>query len=62
LDESHRAALAAQYGADIESLDVCRLHLAIQWLGWSTDWTPPKEHAHDWLGEAIALARKLGVA
>ncbi len=37
----------------------CRLHLAVQWLGWAADWTPPREHTHDWLGEAIRLAEEL---
>jgi thiamine kinase-like enzyme len=37
----------------------CRLHLAVQWLGWSAEWTPPREHAHDWLGEAVRLAEEL---
>jgi Ser/Thr protein kinase RdoA (MazF antagonist) len=40
----------------------CRLHLALQWLGWSTEWRPPEEHAHDWLGEALGLARELELA
>jgi len=40
-------------------LDLARLHLCVQWLGWSPDWTPPPEHAHDWLREARALARRL---
>jgi thiamine kinase-like enzyme len=44
------------------ALDYCRLHLAVQWLGWSQDWTPPPEHAQDWLGEVLGLAEKLGVA
>jgi hypothetical protein len=39
----------------------CRLHLALQWLGWSGDWRPPPEHAHDWLGEALGLAGELGL-
>jgi aminoglycoside phosphotransferase (APT) family kinase protein len=39
----------------------CRLHLALQWLGWSADWRPPPEHAHDWLGEALELAGDLGL-
>jgi hypothetical protein len=39
----------------------CRLHLALQWLGWSTDWQPPREHAHDWVGEALELTRELGL-
>jgi hypothetical protein len=33
----------------------------VQWLGWSPDWSPPAEHAHDWLGEALHLADKLGL-
>jgi hypothetical protein len=40
------------------ALDDCRLHLAIRWLGWAPDWSPPPENAHDWLGEAIALGEK----
>jgi hypothetical protein len=41
------------------ALDDCQLHLAIRWLGWAPDWSPPPENAHDWLGEVIALAEKL---
>jgi aminoglycoside phosphotransferase (APT) family kinase protein len=44
----------------LAALDVCRLHLAVQWLGWARDWSPPPDHAHDWLAEAVALADKLG--
>jgi hypothetical protein len=44
------------------ALDHCRLHLAVQWLGWASGWTPPPEHAQDWLGEALGLAEKLGLA
>ncbi len=43
------------------ALDYCRLHLAVQWVGWSQEWSPPPEHAHDWLGEALGLAEKVGV-
>jgi Ser/Thr protein kinase RdoA (MazF antagonist) len=39
----------------------CRLHLALQWLGWSPDWRPPREHAHDWVGEALMLVEDLGL-
>jgi Ser/Thr protein kinase RdoA (MazF antagonist) len=46
----------------IADLSRCRLHLALQWLGWSSDWRPPEEHAHDWLGEALSLTRELGLA
>ena len=49
-------------GAFLTALDYCRLHLAVQWLGWSTGWSPPPEQAQDWLGEALGLAEKLGLA
>lgn len=44
-------------------LDLCRLHLAVQWLGWApaTDWTPPEGHRHDWLGDALSLAEALDI-
>jgi aminoglycoside/choline kinase family phosphotransferase len=41
--------------------DCCRLHLAMQWLGWSAEWSPPQEHAHNWLEEASYLAERLGL-
>lgn len=41
-------------------LEVCRLALAVQWLGWSNRWTPPPEHAHAWDLEAATLAARLG--
>jgi hypothetical protein len=44
----------------LEALDCCRLHLAVRWLGWSPRWSPPPEHAQDWLREALCLAEKLG--
>jgi hypothetical protein len=40
-------------------LDCCRLHVALQWLGWSQTWTPPPEHRHDWTSEARAAAERL---
>jgi hypothetical protein len=57
---------ATELGTDVSSLpemaadlDRCRLHLALQWLGWSDDWQAPPEHAHDWIDEALELARGL---
>jgi hypothetical protein len=44
------------------AVDFARLQLAIQWLGWSPDWTPPTSQAQDWLAEAIAMAKKLELA
>ena len=60
------AAAYADRGAEpsnelVDALDLCRLHLAVQWLGWSPSWSPPPEHAHDWLGELARLADKLGL-
>jgi len=39
----------------------CQLHLSLQWLGWTPDWTPPQEHRQDWLQQALVLAEKLGL-
>jgi aminoglycoside phosphotransferase (APT) family kinase protein len=44
-----------------ETLELARLHLAVQWLGWDPTWTAPAEHRHDWLGEALAIADNLGL-
>lgn len=45
----------------LADFECCRLHLALQWLGWSADWTPPQEHVHDWLSEALELTERLGL-
>lgn len=42
-------------------LHCCRLHRALQWLSWSPKWTPPKDHAHDWVGEAFRACERLGL-
>ncbi len=43
-----------------EQLDLARLHLAVQWLGWAPPrWIPPVGQRHDWLGEALTLAEGL---
>jgi hypothetical protein len=60
--EAERATIVAAYGdVDSEALDCCRLHVALQWLGWSKRWSPPAEHAHDWLADALAAAERLGL-
>jgi aminoglycoside phosphotransferase (APT) family kinase protein len=51
-----RVRLSREFMAD---LDRCRLHLAVRMLGWSNDWEPPKNHAHNWLAEAERLSRRL---
>jgi hypothetical protein len=73
-DETNRRAIASAYRAalapvpgwppdedDIMTLlDCSSLCLAVQWLGWSPGWTPPPEHARDWLGQAVQLVERLG--
>jgi hypothetical protein len=53
------AYLAGFPALEEEDLDVCRLHLAVQWLGWSPGWAPPMAHAHDWLADARELGERL---
>ena len=45
----------------LTDLEYCRLHQAVQWLGWSPEWSPPPEHAQDWLKEALRSAEWLGI-
>lgn len=71
--EEQKMALAGEYYAALhlgddpppeafwQALDCCRLHLAVQWLGWARRWSAPPEHAWDWLAEALGLAEKLGL-
>lgn len=59
-----RASAPAPIAAEELSHDVARarLHLALQWLGWGDGWTPPPEHANDWLAEALEAAERLDLA
>jgi aminoglycoside phosphotransferase (APT) family kinase protein len=60
--EPDRSAILAGYGAvAADALDAASIQLAFQWLGWSSDWNPPPEHARDWLAEALASASRLGL-
>jgi aminoglycoside phosphotransferase (APT) family kinase protein len=64
-----REALAAAYAAEpgiapftAADLDLARLQVAIQWLGWAPPrWQPPPEQRHDWLAEAAEVAEELGL-
>ena len=42
-----------------ETLDCCRLYIALRWLGWSDEWTAPSDHAHDWLEGAMSAGQRL---
>jgi hypothetical protein len=39
------------------TLAAARMLVALQWIGWDPSWTPPPEHAHDWIGDALVFAR-----
>ena len=70
--EGDREAIAREYRAAMpeapaeeeffEQLDLCRLQLAGQLLAGSRSWTPPAEHAHDWLSDVRTIAPRLGLA
>jgi Ser/Thr protein kinase RdoA (MazF antagonist) len=49
------AANALSQGDLLAAVDLCELALALQWLGWASDWLPPTEHRRDWAAEAERL-------
>jgi Ser/Thr protein kinase RdoA (MazF antagonist) len=65
--EDDRGEIVAAYRSAIGStpfsdrdLDLARLHLAVQWLGWAPpEWVPPEGQRNDWLAEAMELAEGL---
>jgi len=63
LEEARRPDAEGSAGrCEFELLvDACRVHLAMQWLGWSSEWTPPPEHENDWLHEALEAGERLGL-
>lgn len=57
---AERRRLARAYGLDDDALmAAASLHVALQWLGWAQEWTPPAEHARDWAAEAARLIEEL---
>lgn len=58
---SAEAGGAAPFPSLSADLARCRLHLALQWIGWSTEWVPPAEHANDWVDEALGLVKELSL-
>lgn len=44
----------------VEATDLCRLALAVQWVGWAPGWQPPESQRHDWAAEAAELLGKVG--
>ncbi|MFM2083132.1 MAG: hypothetical protein RL380_1823 [Verrucomicrobiota bacterium] len=45
----------------VEAVELCQLHLSVQMLGWAEDWSPPEQHAQNWLREALRLGVKHGL-
>jgi hypothetical protein len=33
------------------------MRIALKWLGWADEWSPPAEHSQDWLAEALPSGR-----
>ena len=68
-DEAAREEMTAAYASapgippfSARELDFARLQLAIQCLGWAPpQWQAPEGQRHDWLADAIALARRLEI-
>lgn len=64
-----RGALAEAYASEpgvpaftARDLDLARLQVAIQWLGWAPPrWQPPEGQRRDWLAEATEIAEGLGL-
>lgn len=44
-----------------QALECCRLHLAVQWLGWASRWTPESRRHGDWVAVAKHCADRLGM-
>jgi aminoglycoside phosphotransferase (APT) family kinase protein len=53
--------VGAGWAEFLECLDCCRIHVAMQLAGWSAGWSPPNEHARDWLNDALNIAADLGL-
>lgn len=59
LAECRRDAPAfAELLADVS---LCRLALALQWIGWARGWRAPEAHRHDWVAEALELLDEVGL-
>jgi hypothetical protein len=60
--EAMRLAYESALGAPLPArdLELARLQVAIQWLGWAPpEWRPPADQRRDWGAEAIAIAEEL---
>jgi hypothetical protein len=61
-DPPTEAQLVTAYGplrGSERDLLLCRLHLALRWIGWSERWSPPVDHVQDWIGLALDLSTRV---
>lgn len=61
LESKAQSASIGDFGSFTTSVDLCRLQLAVQMLGWSATWRPQSRHSHDWLADAINLSNRFGL-
>lgn len=60
--EAMRRAYGVGRGRELPArdLDLARLQIAIQWLGWAPpEWEPPADQRRDWAAEAVEIAEGL---
>jgi len=52
VDAYYRARMSeVEHASFLAALACCHALLAVQWLGWASDWIPPAEHRHDWVDD-----------
>jgi len=56
--DAYRGALHSVPDNFDEGLRAARLLVALQWIGWQPGWTPPADHAHDWVADALAFSQR----
>jgi aminoglycoside phosphotransferase (APT) family kinase protein len=52
---------AASLDELVEAVNLCRLVLALQWIGWAPGWQAPEAHRHDWVAEAASLLEEVNL-
>jgi Ser/Thr protein kinase RdoA (MazF antagonist) len=52
---------ATSFDGLLEAVALCRVSLALQWIGWAPGWEAPEAHRHDWVSEAAELLDEVGL-
>lgn len=45
----------------LQAVNLAQLAIAVQWLGWAKEWSPPVETGQNWLGIALQMAQELNL-